>query len=282
MTTLFPTGATLLDATLHGGLPHGVCEVYGGPSTGKSALSLSLARETARRGLGVVHIFVDGLPDKPYWLASAPHDMTMVLPTTGESAFQAACAAFREGASLVIIDSATNLEPEIEYRCRMGIRVSKSQIVMVERGLRDVNHVLRSRPGLLLLVSQLRRRLQAPVRSLESSLDEVTRRSCAARIRMKREAYRTEFGDYGYLKVGTEITQSKSCPPGGTASVMFFKGGLDWGFEMMRYLLHKGLLVMRGSATQDRYGHTLGTGYKNCAKNINTLRREGKWTFELK
>lgn len=282
MTPIFPTGATLLDATLHGGLPNGVCEVYGGPSTGKSALSLSLARETARRGLGVVHIFVDGLPDKPYWLASAPHDMTLVLPTTGESAFKAACGAFREGASLVIIDSATNLEPEIEYRCRMGIRVPRAQLLMVERGLYDVRQTLRSHEGLLVLVSQLRRRLQAPVKSLESSLDEVTRRSCAARIRMERVAYRTAFGDYDYLKSSTKITQATSCPPGGTASVMFFKGGVDWGFEMMRYLLHKGLLVMRGSSIQDRYGNTLGSGYKDCARNINTLREEGKWKFELR
>ncbi|MBS7614376.1 AAA family ATPase [Candidatus Bathyarchaeota archaeon] len=68
-----PTGSSLLDQTLDGGLPPAeVCLLYGPAETGKSTLAIQCAVNCARLGLKTLYIDSDGtfLPERLFQIAS--------------------------------------------------------------------------------------------------------------------------------------------------------------------------------------------------------------------
>jgi len=275
------TGSALLDTALGGGLPSGVCEVYGEPASGKTSLLLSTAREALRSGRDAVMIYTDGYPDKPFWLKACRGDLLVSLPTTTENAFNVAYQSIINGARFVGIDSITNLESSSNYGKPIYESSQRANVLAMIDGIERLRDGLRKRDGVVVLSTQVRVPLQSPFKKPCSSFDRYTRTRCDVRIETSREGYRTQYDEFVFLRVGLQVTRSLVSVPMQKTNAFVFSYGIDSGFELMRLLLANGTLVRAGSTIKDPEGNLLGRSYREVAATINRMRSEGTWKYEL-
>jgi recombination protein RecA len=258
---LFPTGVPQLDRLLHGGLPPGTCEIFGGESAGKTTLCLSIMREAHIRGMLTALVYTEGLPDVGWMKAAGPRDCVVIIPYFGEAAILATHDALRNGARVVVIDSLTAVDPIDEQILPLGHRKPYIQHTLVRDGMRNLQRIARDLESLVVVTNQVRVQLNSVVKRPDSALGAHIHRYCSTRLSMHRQSARTEYGEFDYLLSQIRVRYSLSGPPGGKAHMYVFRDGINRGFELMRALLDEGLLTRAGAYFKDRDGRTIGPGY---------------------
>lgn len=267
----YRTGIQQLDTVLQGGIPAGVCEVFGEDSSGKSSLCFSLMREASLRGLPFSLIHSECYPDKEYILNCGVTDCVSVIPTHLEAAFSAARILLRNKVPLIVIDSLTGFEcAEDANNYNVGERARFAKSLSVLEGLGELYDEARKNKALIVVTNQLR----TPIGSLNpkptSALRRVIGQVTNTRIQTFKEQIRNEYGELAYAKIRFHVKKSLKSPPNRKAwGFLFNQRGFDPGFELLRDLLQKGLIELAGSYFRLPDGTTIGPGYETAAIEIN-------------
>ena len=265
------TGIQQLDSALNGGLPTGVCEVFGADASGKSTLCFSVMREASLRGLPTSIIHSECYPDKEYVKECGVPECISIIPLYLESAFEAAQKLIKAGVKVVVIDSLTGFECQADFiNLDVGDRVKFAKSNCIEDRLGEINELARRCGSIVLVVNQLR----TPIKSLNpkptSAFHRIIGPLTTCRIQTYREQTRNEFGELAYVKVRFHIKKSLKSPPNRKAwGFLFNKRGFDPGFELLRSMIENETVHAAGSYFRLPDGSTIGPGYMEAAKSIN-------------
>lgn len=267
----FRTGVQQLDSALRGGIPAGVCEVFGEDSSGKSTLCFSLMREASIAGLPFSLIHSECYPDEKYIKNCGVPDCLSVIPAHLEAAFKATRSLISRGVKLVVIDSLTGLECLEDFNNHnVGERARFAKSKSVLLGLGELYDYARSNNALIVVTNQLR----TPIGSINpkptSALHRVIGQVTNTRIQTYKEQVRNEYGELAYAKILFRIKKSLKSPPNVDAwGFLFNQRGFDPGFELVREFINQGYLVSAGAYFRLPDGSTVGPGYEKAALQVN-------------
>ena len=153
----YRTGIQQLDSVLRGGVPSGVCEVFGEDSSGKSTLCFSVIREASSRGLPTSIIHSDGMPDRDYISSCGAGDSLIVVPAHIEATVRAAVRMLEGGVKVIAIDNLSVMECSADLKVRdVGERVKSACYEALTTGLAEIAEVSKKNNAVVLIVNQIR------------------------------------------------------------------------------------------------------------------------------
>lgn len=161
---VYSTGSLALDVALGvGGIPQGrVIEIYGPESSGKTTLTLSIARSVQAAGGIVAFIDAEHALD-PAWASKIGVNIDKLVlsqPDTGEQALQEVDLLVNSGAvDLIIVDSVAALVPKKELEGEMGDSHVGLQARLMSQGLRKMTAATKRNNTTVIFINQLREKI---------------------------------------------------------------------------------------------------------------------------
>lgn len=262
----FPTGLAAFDVSTCGGFPAGVVEVSGPDSSGKTAMSLSCAREAGMAGLPCALISMQGSPDTQFIRTAGHPDVLVVQCTTGESALHAVHTCLNRGVKVVILDSIANVRPGREDDMPMG-EWDTAAPRMLFHGLHLIQREAWRRDSLVLLTNEIRAQ-QGRGRQTIPAHDRVLEDVTDMRIRLARQETHMQFGEVDWVEVGLHVTRTATSLPGfRTTFRLCGSTGVDRNRELLEALVDNGTFVRTGTYWKG-LGDMLGPGYAKASQQI--------------
>ena len=266
----FKTGAPLLDDILGGFIPPGVLEIYGGESTGKTSLAISIAKEEAVSGYTVGIINQENTASPEFIRDQLGGNCVLASPSCGEAAIEASYQMLVHGVKVVVIDTTDAIVPLRETHTPIGERELLAQKRLVYHGFRVLANTAKKKDALVITTSQIRENPKVKRSRPRSSFHKVFRRVADSVIELKRESYKGEYGVVKFVKVRATAKRLLHSPPLGSANIYLWSGhGFDRGFELLRKLISDGV-VTRSGAYWKGNGVSLGPGYDVAKKQVNS------------
>jgi recombination protein RecA len=159
-----PTGSLSLDLALGVmGIPRGrVIEIYGGESTGKTTLSLSIIAEAQK--MGGVAAFIDAEhaldPDYAQRIGVNVDDLLISQPDSAEQGLQIVESLVRSGeVDVIVVDSVAALVPKAEVAGEMGELQIGLQARLMSQALRKLSSIVSKTKTIVIFLNQTRMKI---------------------------------------------------------------------------------------------------------------------------
>jgi recombination protein RecA len=160
------TGSFLLDIALEcGGNPEGrILEYYGGPSGGKTSLSLLSAVEVQKMGKTAAFLDIEGTFNKN-WAKKLGLDLSKLLywqPNAGDSgdtAFEVMDLMINMGVSFIVLDSVSALVTAAEIKGEYGDAHMGQLARLMSGGLKKINNSIAKKPCTIVFINQIRKEI---------------------------------------------------------------------------------------------------------------------------
>jgi recombination protein RecA len=159
-----PTGSLSLDLALGVmGIPRGrVIEIYGGESTGKTTLSLSIIAEAQK--MGGVAAFIDAEhaldPDYAQRIGVNVDDLLISQPDSAEQGLQIVESLVRSGeVDVIVVDSVAALVPKTEVAGEMGELQIGLQARLMSQALRKLSSIVSKTKTIVIFLNQTRMKI---------------------------------------------------------------------------------------------------------------------------
>jgi recombination protein RecA len=159
-----PTGSLSLDLALGVmGIPRGrVIEIYGGESTGKTTLSLSIIAEAQK--MGGVAAFIDAEhaldPDYAQRIGVNVDDLLISQPDSAEQGLQIVESLVRSGeVDVIVVDSVSALVPKTEVAGEMGELQIGLQARLMSQALRKLSSIVSKTKTIVIFLNQTRMKI---------------------------------------------------------------------------------------------------------------------------
>ncbi len=159
-----PTGSLSLDLALGVmGIPRGrIIEIYGGESTGKTTLSLSIIAEAQKAG-GVA-AFIDAEhaldPDYAERIGVNVDDLLISQPDSAEQGLQIVESLVRSGeVDVIVVDSVAALVPKAEVAGEMGELQVGLQARLMSQALRKLSSIVSKTKTIVIFLNQTRMKI---------------------------------------------------------------------------------------------------------------------------
>ena len=159
-----PTGSLSLDLALGVmGIPRGrITEIYGGESTGKTTLSLSIIAESQK--MGGVAAFIDAEhaldPDYAKRIGVNTDDLLISQPDSAEQGLQIVETLVRSGeVDIIVIDSVAALVPKAEVAGEMGELQIGLQARLMSQALRKLSGIVSRTKTIVIFLNQTRMKI---------------------------------------------------------------------------------------------------------------------------
>jgi recombination protein RecA len=159
-----PTGSLSLDLALGVmGIPRGrVIEIYGGESTGKTTLSLSIIAEAQK--MGGVTAFIDAEhaldPDYAQRIGVNVDDLLISQPDSAEQGLQIVESLVRSGeVDVIVVDSVAALVPKAEVAGEMGELQIGLQARLMSQALRKLSSIVSKTKTIIIFLNQTRMKI---------------------------------------------------------------------------------------------------------------------------
>ena len=159
-----PTGSLSLDLALGlMGIPRGrVIEIYGGESTGKTTLSLSIIAEAQK--MGGVAAFIDAEhaldPDYAQRIGVNVDDLLISQPDSAEQGLQIVESLVRSGeVDVIVVDSVAALVPKTEVAGEMGELQIGLQARLMSQALRKLSSIVSKTKTIVIFLNQTRMKI---------------------------------------------------------------------------------------------------------------------------
>ncbi|HPM38791.1 MAG TPA: recombinase RecA [Candidatus Pacearchaeota archaeon] len=159
-----PTGSLSLDLALGVmGIPRGrVIEIYGGESTGKTTLSLSIIAEAQK--MGGVAAFIDAEhaldPDYAQRIGVNVDDLLISQPDSAEQGLQIVESLVRSGeVDVIVVDSVAALVPKAEVAGEMGELQIGLQARLMSQALRKLSSIVSKTKTIIIFLNQTRMKI---------------------------------------------------------------------------------------------------------------------------
>jgi len=159
-----PTGSLSIDLALGVmGVPRGrIVEIYGGESTGKTTLSLSILAEAQK--MGGVAAFIDAEhaldPDYAQRIGVNVDELLISQPDSAEQGLQIVESLVRSGeVDVIVVDSVAALVPKAEVAGDMGELQIGLQARIMSQALRKLSGIVSKTKTIVIFINQTRMKI---------------------------------------------------------------------------------------------------------------------------
>ncbi|MDD4409892.1 MAG: recombinase RecA, partial [Candidatus Pacebacteria bacterium] len=159
-----PTGSLSLDLALGVmGIPRGrIIEIYGGESSGKTTVTLSVIAEAQKKG-GVT-AFIDAEhaldPDYAKRIGVNVDDLLISQPDSAEQGLQIVESLVRSGeVDIIVVDSVAALVPKAEVAGEMGEMQIGLQARLMSQALRKLSSIVAKTKTIVIFINQTRMKI---------------------------------------------------------------------------------------------------------------------------
>jgi len=157
---ILSTGSLLLDQAIGtGGYVCGkIVEIFGLESSGKSTLALHAVRECQKLKKKAVYIDLEnGLNIKYVQNIGVDKENLMILyPNSAVKTFEMIRDLIREGVDLIVVDSVSNLSPQVDDLEKYKIG---SHALLMSHGLRILKNELTNKDTIIIFINQIRNKI---------------------------------------------------------------------------------------------------------------------------
>ena len=164
-----PTGSFALDIELRGGIPRSrITEIYGHLSSGKSSLTMMIAKKAQKLGGKIGYVDMEGCYDSKYAaiIGIDPENIIISQPDYGEKAIDILDSMVRSGEfSLVVLDSIAATTPMVEIEESMVKQQMGIQARLINKAVRKLQSALNTKiegkqnKTAVILINQIRQKL---------------------------------------------------------------------------------------------------------------------------
>ena len=264
------TGIDSVDELLSGGLPDGIVDIYGEPSSGKSAFGACLIKQAASEGRPVVLVHTTPLDKDRYLELAVPGDTTLATAPDWKTLGDVFSEVIRNTENLLlVVDSASALEASVNTeRSLSKISYADNRAECLE-ALENLSNACAETNATVVLISEARAVL-GRINKIRSALGMDTH--LTARLYFKIAETKSAYGKVAYRKVDITVERNKSAPPGKKTQIhIFSKDGIDKYLELLKYLISTRKIVQKGAYWVTRSGSLLGPGYEKASEQLKEI-----------
>lgn len=256
-----PTGIPKIDALTHGGFPCGkLIEVFGGESSGKTTLCLTMFAGAVRRNpdCSIVYIDAEHALDINYAkrIGISTQNVIVQQPDYGEQALELVKVASEEFISIkeanpraqliIVVDSVAALVPKSEFESETIEETGGlgSQARMMSIALRKLLAPIHKSDACVVFINQIRDKIGGYGASIDTPAGRALKFYSTLRIQL------TKIGKWddvdGGIKTKMTIVKSKLFPPFSTEEFCIGPDGIDPYFSIVELALDLGVIKKSG------------------------------------
>ncbi|MFA5208042.1 MAG: recombinase RecA [Candidatus Paceibacterota bacterium] len=265
-----PTGSLSIDLALGVmGVPRGrIIEIYGGESTGKTTLSLSILAEAQK--MGGVCAFIDAEhaldPDYAKRIGVNTDDLLISQPDSAEQGLQIVESLVRSGeVDIIVIDSVAALVPKAEVAGEMGEMQIGLQARLMSQALRKLSGIVSKTKTIVIFLNQTRMKIGILFGNPETTPGGLALKFYSSvRIELRRIAQIKVGDNIVGNRVKAKIVKNKVAAPFKTAEFdIYYNEGISRMSEAINLGVKEELIKKSGASLQ--YGEIkLGVGLEKA------------------
>jgi recombination protein RecA len=265
-----PTGSLSIDLALGVmGVPRGrIIEIYGGESTGKTTLSLSILAEAQK--LGGVCAFIDAEhaldPDYAKRIGVNTDELLISQPDSAEQGLQIVESLVRSGeVDIIVVDSVAALVPKAEVAGEMGELQIGLQARLMSQALRKLSGIVSKTKTIIIFINQTRMKIGIMFGNPETTPGGLALKFYSSvRIELRRIAQIKAGESIIGNRVKAKIVKNKVAAPFKTAEFdIYYNEGISKASETINLGVKEGLIKKTGATLQ--YGEIkLGVGLEKA------------------
>jgi len=264
------TGSLAVDLALGvNGIPRGrITEIYGGESTGKTTLALSIIAESQKSG-GVA-AFIDAEhaldPDYAKKIGVNVDDMLISQPDSAEQGLQIVESLVRSGeVDVIVVDSVAALVPKSEVAGEMGELQIGLQARLMSQALRKLSGIVSKTKTVLIFLNQTRMKIGIMFGNPETTPGGLALKFYSSvRIELRKMAQIKQGDQIIGSRVKVKIVKNKVAPPFKTAELdIYYNEGISNASEAINLGTKLGVIKKSGSYFQYN-DEKIGQGIENA------------------
>lgn len=271
---VIPTGSLSIDLALGvKGVPRGrIVEIYGGESTGKTTLSLSIVAEAQK--LGGVAAFIDAEhaldPDYAQRIGVNTDDLLISQPDSAEQGLQIVESLVRSGeVDVIVVDSVAALVPKMEVAGEMGEMQIGLQARLMSQALRKLSGIVSKTKTTIIFLNQTRMKIGILFGNPETTPGGLALKFYSSvRIELRRIAQIKAGENIIGNRVRAKIVKNKVAAPFKTAEFdIYYNEGISRISEAINLGVKEGIVKKTGAHLQ--YGEIkLGAGLEKAKEFV--------------
>lgn len=282
-----PTGSFSLDLALGVmGIPRGrITEIYGGESTGKTTLALTILAESQK--MGGVCAFIDAEhaldPDYAQKIGVNTDDLLISQPDSAEQGLQIVESLVRSGdVDVIVIDSVAALVPKAEVAGEMGELQIGLQARLMSQALRKLSGIVSKTKTIVIFLNQTRMKIGIMFGNPETTPGGLALKFYSSvRIELRRIAQIKAGDNIIGNRVKAKVVKNKVAAPFKTAEFdIYYNEGISKVSEIINMAVKEGIIKKSGAHMQ--YGDIkLGAGLekakeflKNNPKTVKEIKED--------
>ncbi len=264
------TGSLAVDLALGvNGIPRGrITEIYGGESTGKTTLALSIIAESQKSG-GVA-AFIDAEhaldPDYAKKIGVNVDDMLISQPDSAEQGLQIVESLVRSGeVDVIVVDSVAALVPKSEVAGEMGELQIGLQARLMSQALRKLSGIVSKTKTVLIFLNQTRMKIGIMFGNPETTPGGLALKFYSSvRIELRKMAQIKQGDQIIGSRVKVKIVKNKVAPPFKTAELdIYYNEGISNASEAINLGTKLGVIKKSGAYFQYN-DEKIGQGIENA------------------
>ena len=254
---VIPTGSLTIDLALGVmGIPRGrITEIYGGESTGKTTLSLSILAESQKQG-GVA-AFIDAEhaldPDYAQKIGVNTDDLLISQPDSAEQGLQIVESLVRSGeVDVIVVDSVAALVPKNEVAGEMGELQIGLQARLMSQALRKLSGIVAKTKTVIIFLNQTRMKIGIMFGNPETTPGGLALKFYSSvRIELRRVAQIKAGENIIGNRVKAKIVKNKVAAPFKTAEFdIYYNEGISKISELINLGVKEGIVKKSGAHLQ--------------------------------
>ena len=246
-------GHMKLDEALGGGVPRGrIIEVYGAESSGKSTLTLSMAREFQRLGEVVVYLDAEHAFDKEYAVKNGVDTAKLVFsqPDHTEQGLTIVERFIESGkVGLIIIDSIAAMPPKAELEGEAGSSHMGLQARLMSQTMRRLIAKIHNSKTTVVFINQMRKKIGVMFGSPNTTTSgEALKYYASIRIQLARTGTNKKGDEVLATNIKAKIVKNKTASPYKEAMFdIYFDSGICRMTDLINVAIERKVLVKSGA-----------------------------------